>query len=103
MHSLADRLAVDAAADDDGVTVFDNDFKVEPSVAFDGKTGKVLVPWPSSVPHRWQVAAADRARTLPHRGTMAGAFLATPGVGRRFLGRPCGTSLTGQSATGYAW
>ena len=86
LHSLADRLAVEAAADAEGVTVFDNDFKVELSVAFDGKTGKVLVPWPSSVPRRWQVAAADRAGTLLHRGTIAGAFLASPGVGRRFLG-----------------
>ena len=37
LHSLADRLAVEAAADEDGDTIFHNEFRVEPSVAFDGK------------------------------------------------------------------
>ena len=86
LHSLADRLAVEAAADEDGDTIFDNEFRVEPSVAFDGKSGKVLVPWPSSIPRRWQAAAAGRAGALTSRGTTAGAFLSAHGVGRRFLG-----------------
>ena len=62
LHSLADRLAVEAAADEDGDVVFDNGFRVEPSVVFEGKTGNLPVPWPSSVPRRWQIAANSGSR-----------------------------------------
>jgi len=86
LHSLADRLAVEAAADEEGDVVFDNGFRVEPSVVFEGKTGSLPVPWPSSVPRRWQIAAVDRAGDLTSRGTIVGSFLTAPGVGRRFLG-----------------
>jgi len=54
--------------------VFDNGFRVEPSVVFEGKTGSLPVPWPSSVPRRWQIAAVDRAGDLTSRGTIVGSF-----------------------------
>ena len=86
LHSLADRLAVEAAADEEAEAIFENDVRAGLSVAFDGKSGTVLVPWPSSVTCRWHMAAAERAGTLNVRRTSAGAFLSSPGLGRRFLG-----------------
>jgi len=86
LHSVADRLAVEAAADEETDAIFGNEVRAELSVVFDGKSGKVLVPWPSSVTRRWHMAAADRAGTRIMRGSITGAFLSAPGLGRSFLG-----------------
>ena len=41
LHSLADRLAVEAAADEETDAIFENEVRAELSVVFDGKSGKV--------------------------------------------------------------
>lgn len=87
LHSLADRLAVEAAGDEETDAIFENEVRAELSVVFEGNSGKVLVPWPSSVTRRWHMAAADRAGSLSTRGTITGAFLSAPGLGRSFLGK----------------
>jgi hypothetical protein len=37
LHNLANRLAVEAAADEEADTIFDNEVRAELSVAFEGK------------------------------------------------------------------
>jgi len=88
LHSLADRLAVEAAADEETDAISDNEVRAELSVAFEGKSGQVLVPWPSSVTRRWHMAAAERASARTLRGLITGAFLSAGAdrLGRSFLG-----------------
>jgi len=56
LHSLADHLAVEQATDEEADTIFDNECRAMLSVSFEDESDKILVPCPSSGPHRCQEA-----------------------------------------------